>query len=55
MVCYESEPTGITILNAKWLIMKPFGFFVWKRCRGGHGRIIAAEPGPLDKDWGKFA
>ena len=22
---------------------------------GGHGRIIAAEPGPLEKDWGKFA
>ena len=22
---------------------------------GGHGRTIAAEPGSLDKDWGKFA
>ncbi len=28
MVCYESEPTGGTKLNAKWLVMKPFGFFV---------------------------
>ena len=27
MLCYESEPTGVTELNAKWLIMKPFGFF----------------------------
>ena len=23
-----SSPTGVTELNAKWLIMKPFGFFV---------------------------
>ena len=28
MLCYESEPTGVTKLNAKWLVMKPFGFFV---------------------------
>ena len=23
-----SSPTGVTELNAKWLIRKPFGFFV---------------------------
>ena len=28
MLCYESEPTGVAKLNAKWLVMKPFGFFV---------------------------
>jgi len=55
MLCYESEPTGVTILNAKWLIMKPFGFFCLETLPWGHGRIIAAEPGPLEKDWGKFA
>jgi hypothetical protein len=29
IVCYESEPTGVTKMNAKWLVMKPFGFFVF--------------------------
>ena len=29
IVCYESDPTGVTKMNAKWLIMKPFGFFVF--------------------------